>query len=93
MASSRCAEDAILPNHQLSHAICNTNLCNQLNDFWVVVAAITADDEESSLRALGNGQENAGDEGLAVVGLLEDGNLFTKARPGRQFRTARGIGA
>lgn len=43
-----------------------------------MVPPITADDQERTLRALGDGEENAGDEGFGVVGLLENGDLFAK---------------
>lgn len=33
-----------------------------------------------TLDTFGNGEEDAGNEGFAVVGLLEGGDLFTKTR-------------
>jgi hypothetical protein len=69
-----------LSDQKLLHAVCRADLSNCLNDFWVVIATIATDDEESSLSAFGDGEEDAGDEGFGVVGLLEDDDLFTETR-------------
>jgi hypothetical protein len=45
-----------------------------------VVATVTADNEERILNAFGNGEEDTGDEGLGVVGLLENDDFFAKTR-------------
>lgn len=79
VAGSRCGEDAILSDQELLHPVCCSNLGYQLNHLWVVVSSISTNDKEASLNALGYGQEDAGDEGLAIVGLLEDLDLFSKA--------------
>lgn len=78
MAGSGCGEDAILPDQQLLHPISCTDLGYQLYDLGVVVTTISADNEEASLDALGYGEEDAGDEGFAVIRLLEDFDLFPK---------------
>lgn len=74
----RGGEDAILSDDQLLDTVCSTNLCNQLGDLGVPVAAITTNDEERVLDALGDGEEDGSDKGLGVVVLLEDLDLFTK---------------
>ena len=79
MAGSRCAENAILPDYQLLYAICCTNLRNQLDEVRVVESSISCDDEEAALDTLWNREENACDEGLAVVGLLKDASLLPQA--------------
>lgn len=79
MAGSRCGEDAILSDQELLHSICSADLGNQLDHLWVVVSAIPANDEEASFNALRDRKEDAGDERLAVVGLLENFDLFPKS--------------
>jgi len=54
MACGRSAHDAILADEQLLNPICGSDLCDQLCDLWVVVAAITADDEVGAFSTLGN---------------------------------------
>lgn len=88
IAGSGRAHDAILANEQLLDAIGSSNLCNDLGDLWVPVAAITANDEVRVLDALGNGQEDGGDKVLRVVRLLEDLDLFAKTRAARGQRRA-----
>lgn len=80
MAGSWGTEDAVLSDQELLDTICSTDLCNCLNDLRVVVATVTANNEERTLNAFGNGEEDAGDEGLGVVGLLEDDDLLAKTR-------------
>ena len=79
MAGSRCAKNAILSDDQLLDAICSTDLCNQLHNLWVPISSITTNDKESTFYTFGYGQEDRGNEGLAVVRLLEDGDLLSKA--------------
>ena len=76
---SRCAQDPILSYQQLLDAICSSDLGNQLHYFRVVVSPIPTDDEEAVLGTFRDGKEDTGNEGFAVVGLLEDGDLFSKA--------------
>ena len=78
MACRRSTEDAILTDQELLDTICSTNLCNKLDHFWVPVSAISTNDEERTFDALGNGEEDGGDERLAVMGLFEDSDLFAK---------------
>ena len=80
MTGCRCAQDAILSDEELLHSIGSANLGNQLDDFGVEVATITTNDQEASLGALRNGEQDTGDERLAVVGLLKDLDLFAEAR-------------
>jgi hypothetical protein len=79
MAGSRSAENAMLSDDQFLDSICSTDLCNQLRDLWVPIPSITTNDKERSFYTFGYGQEDRGNEGLAVVGLLEDGDLLSKA--------------
>lgn len=79
MTGSRCAQYAILPNQQLFHSICSTNLSDQLHHLRVIETSISSYDQEATLCAFGDGEEDACNERLAVVGLLEDGNLLSKS--------------
>lgn len=113
MAGSRRRQDAILADQQLLHAVGRPNLGDQLDDFRVPEAAITADDEGSTCAqqaasiflyapvvmvvmcgggggggggggrdctfgALRDGKQDARYKGLAVVRLLENGDLLPK---------------
>jgi hypothetical protein len=80
MACSRCAEDSVLPNDKFLDSICSANLCNQLDDFGVVETAVSTNDEEGSFDAFWDGQENRSDEGLGIVGLLENSDFLSKTR-------------
>jgi hypothetical protein len=44
VAGGRCAEDAVLADQELLDAVRGTELCDQLGDLWVPVAAVTAND-------------------------------------------------
>ena len=81
MARSRGAQDPILSYQELLDAIRSSDLGNQLHHFRVIISPITTNDEEAVLSTLGDRKEDAGDEGFAVVRLLEDGDLFSKTRP------------
>lgn len=82
VTSRRSAENAILADQQLLDAVGRADLGNLGDHLAVVVATITTNDQESILGTLGNRQENTGDEGLGVVGLLEDLDLLAKTRTG-----------
>ena len=45
-----------------------------------MVATVTANNEEGTLNAFGNGEKDTGDEGFGVVGLLENDDLLSKTR-------------
>jgi hypothetical protein len=87
VASSGSAENAILAHQELLDTVGGTDLSDLGDHLGVVVTAITTNDEEGPLNTLGNGEENTSDEGLGVVGLLEDLDLLAKAGAGR--RSAR----
>jgi len=80
MTGSGCAEDTVLANQQLLHAVGSTDLCDLLGDLGVPVTSVSSNDEEGTLRALRNRLEDANDEGLGVVLLLEDLDLLAKTR-------------
>jgi hypothetical protein len=80
VASSWCAEDAILADQQLLDTVGGTDLGDQLSDFGVPVTAITTNDEGGALNAFGDGQQDAGNESLRVVVLLENLDLLAQAR-------------
>ena len=61
---SRGTEDTILANDKLLDTVCGTNLCNGLGDLGVPVTTVTTDDESRVLDTLGDGEENASNEGL-----------------------------
>jgi hypothetical protein len=81
MASGGRAENAALADDELADAVGGTDLGDELGDLRVPVAAVAANDQSAVLDALGDGEEDAGDEGLAVVWLLEDPDLLAQARP------------
>ena len=83
MTRSRCAQDAILPDQELLHTVRSSNLGNQLYHLGVIESSISTNDEKAALGAFGDGKEDAGNERLAVVGFLEDDNLFPETRPVR----------
>ena len=76
IACTRGTQETILTDDQLLHAVRSTDLRNFLDDLGVVIPAVTTDNEERTLSTLGNRQENARDERLGVVRLLEDGDLL-----------------
>lgn len=79
IAGSWCGEDTVLSDQKLLHPICCSDLGYQLDHLWVVVSSISTDNKEASISALGYGQEGAGDERLAIVGLLKDLDLFPES--------------
>lgn len=79
VTGSRCAQYTILPNQQLLDAVCSTNLGDQLHHFRVVVSSISSYNKEASFCTFRDGEEDAGDKRLAVVRLLEDGDLLSKS--------------
>lgn len=83
VASGRCTHDAVLADQQLLDAIGGGDLGNLVDHYIVVETTITTNDEERVLDTLGNGQENTGDEGFGVVGLLEDLDLLAETRTER----------
>lgn len=84
VTGGRCAHDAILTDEELLDTVCSTNLCDQLSDLWVVVATISTNDEESSIRTLWNRLDDRGNEVLRVVLLLEDLDLLAQTGAGRK---------
>lgn len=70
------AEDSVLADEKLLHSVCSANLGDQLHDLRVVESSISTNDEETTFCAFRDRKEDAGDEGLAVVGLLEDGDFL-----------------
>jgi hypothetical protein len=82
MASRGRAENAALADDELADAVGSGDLGDELGDLRVPVTAISANDKSAILDTFGDGQEDAGDEGLAVVWLLEDLDFLAQARPG-----------
>jgi hypothetical protein len=80
MAGSRRAQNTVLANEQLLDAVCCSDLCNLLYDLGIVESAITANDKERSFDTFGDGEEDRGDEGLAIVLLLKDCDLLAQSR-------------
>jgi hypothetical protein len=80
VAGRRSTHDTILADQQLLDTVGGTDLGDLGDHLRVVKTTITTNDQEGVLNALGNGQENAGDKGLGVVGLLEDLDLLAKTR-------------
>lgn len=63
---------------QLLDAVRSTDLDDQLHHLGVVISAISTNDEKAAIDALGDGKQTTGDEGFAVMRLLEDLDLLTK---------------
>lgn len=82
VAGSWGTHNAILADQQLLDAVGGTDLGDLGDDLRVVVTAIATNDEERVLDTLGDGQENAGDEGLGVMSLLKDLDLLAEAGAG-----------
>ena len=79
VTSSWCAQYTILPDQQLLDSVCSTNLGDQLHHFRVVVSSISSYNKEATFCTFRDGEDDAGDERLAVVRLLEDGDLLSKS--------------
>jgi hypothetical protein len=79
-----------LADEKLLDTVCGTNLCDELGDFGVPVASVATDNEERALDALGDRLEDAGDEGLSVVFLLEDLDLLSQARTSSELAGVNG---
>jgi len=54
MAGGRCAENAVLAQHDFLHAICCADLGNQLDRLWVVETSISTNDKEGTVCTLGD---------------------------------------
>ena len=78
MAGGWCAEDTILSHKDLLHAISTTDLGDQLNDLGIPVTPISTNHKEATLNTFGDGEKNAGDKRLAVMGLLKDLDFLPK---------------
>lgn len=72
------AQDAVLADKELLDAISGTDLSDLLDGLRVIVTAVATNDEEGVLGTFRDGEEDAGDKGFGVVGLLEDLDLLTK---------------
>lgn len=79
IASSRSAQNPVTTNQQLLDTVSSGDFGNLVDDNVVVVAAITANDEEGALDTFGDGEEDGGDKVFRVVGLLEDFDLFAES--------------
>jgi len=80
MTGGRRAHDTVLSKQQLVDTVGSTDLCDQLHDLGVPVAPISSDNKVAVLDTFWDGKENAGDECLGVVILLEDLDLLAKPR-------------
>jgi hypothetical protein len=79
MTGSRSAEDAIVSDYQLIGTIRSADFGNQLCDFGVPVSSISSNDKCAPFYAFRDGEKDAGNETLAVVGLLEDFDFLSEA--------------
>jgi len=50
-----------------------------LHHFWIVESSISSDNQEAPLSAFGDREEDTGNEGFAVMALLEDGDFLSKS--------------
>jgi hypothetical protein len=89
IAGSRSAEDAILADQELLDAVCGTDLGDELSNLRVPVAAVATDNQERALDTLWDRLEDAGNEGLGVVLLLEDLDLLAQARTRSELAIGR----
>lgn len=78
MTRGRCTQDAILSNQKFLHTIRSPDSRNQLYGLRVIKSPIPSDNQKATLDSLGDRQEDAGDEGLGVIWLLEDGDFLAK---------------
>lgn len=86
MAGSWGTKYAILADDELLNTVRGTDLGNELGDLWIPVATISTDDKSRALYALGDGEQDAGNEGLGVVVLLKDLDLLTETRTGEEIQ-------
>lgn len=80
MTGSRRAEDAVLTYDEFLDTVSSTNLCNQLHHFRIVEPSISTNDKEGTFNTFWDREKDRSDEGLRIVGLLEDSNLLSKTR-------------
>ena len=80
MAGSRSTKNTILTDQQLLDTVGCADFGDLLCDLRVPVTTVTTNNEESTLNALRNRLENAGDERLGVVLLLKDLDFLTETR-------------
>ena len=73
-------QNAVLTDDELLDAVRGRDLCDDLGDLWVPVAAITTNDEGAAFITFWNGQNDSRNKVLGVVGLLEDLDLLAQAR-------------
>ena len=85
------AKNAIVTDQKLLNSIRGSDLCDELHNFRVPVSAITTNNQERVFNSFGNGEEDGGDEGLAVVILLENLDLLAKSRCARPGIRCQGI--
>lgn len=78
VACGWCAHNSVVTEDESFDPIGSTDLDNELHDLMVPVTAIAANHEKTAIRSFRNGQQTTGNEGLAVIGLLEDLDLFAK---------------
>jgi hypothetical protein len=79
MAGSWSAQNAIVSDYQLLGTVRSADFGNQLCDFGVPVSSISSNDKCAPFYALRNGEQDAGNKTLAVVGLLENFDFFAEA--------------
>jgi hypothetical protein len=79
MAGSWSAQNTIVSDNELLDTIGSSNLGNQLSHLWIPVSAVTANDQSASLDAFRNGEQDTGNECLAVVWLLKHLDLLAKS--------------
>ena len=82
----------MLSNQELLDAIRSTDLRNQLHDLWVPVSAVTANHQKATFDTFRNREEDASDERLAVVRLLENDDLFPQTRAAQSSVCVEGKG-
>lgn len=78
VARCGCTHDAILTEDKLLDTVCRTDLNDQLHDLGIPVSAISTNDQEAAVDSLWNGEQDAGDEGFAVVFTLEGLDLLAE---------------
>ena len=88
IAGGWCAKNAILADQQLLDAVGSANLGDQLSDLRVPISSISANDQERTFDAFRDRKEDAGNESLAVVFLLEDLDLLPQTGAGAKPRVS-----
>jgi hypothetical protein len=80
MASGWCAENTLMTDNELLHAICRSHFGDGLRNLLIPVSTITPDNQCAAIDSFWDCQEDTGNERLAVVVLLKDFDFLAETR-------------